>query len=254
MKVTAFIGSARKKSTYNAAKRLMNNLQSLGNIEYEIIQLSDYRLEVCRGCKVCTDKGEEFCPLKDDRDILIEKMINSDGIIFASPNYFFQVSAFMKIFLDRIAFFGHRPRFFGKTYTNIVSQGVYGGKKITEYLNFIGNGLGFNVVNGCFFTALEPMTEKDQKKVDKIIDKQSKKFYSKLIKKEYPSPSLFKLMIFRMIRTSIRGLNETYRDYEYYKKNGWFESNYYYPVQLGPLKKLMGRLFDKIATLKAKKR
>lgn len=51
------------------------------------------------------DKGEEFCPLKDDRDILIEKMVNSGGIIFASPNYFFQVSAFMKIFLDRIAFF-----------------------------------------------------------------------------------------------------------------------------------------------------
>jgi hypothetical protein len=34
------------------------------------------------------DKGEEFCPLKNDRDILIEKMVNSDRIIFASPNYF----------------------------------------------------------------------------------------------------------------------------------------------------------------------
>jgi hypothetical protein len=37
MMVTAFIGSARKKYTYNAAKQFMINLQSLGNIEYDII-------------------------------------------------------------------------------------------------------------------------------------------------------------------------------------------------------------------------
>ena len=38
---------------------------------------------------LCLNKGEELCPLKDDRDLLIDKMNNSDGIIFASPNYSF---------------------------------------------------------------------------------------------------------------------------------------------------------------------
>ena len=248
MKVTAFIGSARKKHTYRAAENFLQNLHSLGNIEYEIVRLSDYNLETCKGCKLCLDKGEELCPLQDDRDKLIEKMMNSDGVIFASPNYSFQVSALMKLFLDRLGFVFHRPRFFGKTFTSIVAQGIYGGKDIVKYFNFIGNGLGFNVVKGSCITTLEPITKKGQKKIDEIIDQQSKKFYAKLIKKEYSTPSLFKLMIFRMSRSSIKiMLNENYKDYTYYKEKGWFESDYFYPVRLNPLKKLTGKFFDIMA-------
>lgn len=255
IKVIAFVGSARKKHTYNAVKQLMNNLQSLDDIEYEIVQLSDFRLEVCKGCKTCINKGEELCPLKDDRDILIEKMINSDGILFASPNYFFQVSGLMKIFLDRIAFFGHRPLFFGKTFTSIVVQGVYGGGKIVKYLDFIGNILGCNVTDGCCLNSLEPMTEKGQKKINKILEKQSKKFYLKLIKKDYQTPSLLKLIMFRLTRTSMKlGQDESYKDYNYYKKNGWFESNYYHPVQLGLFKRMIGKLIDKITVFLVKRR
>jgi multimeric flavodoxin WrbA len=245
MKVTAFVGSARKKHTYHATEHFLHNLQSLGDVEYEIVPLSDCHLELCKGCKLCLDKGEELCPLKDDRDKLIEKMNGSDGIVFASPNYSFNVSGFMKIFLDRLGYLFHRPNFFGKTCTSIVVQGVYRGNKITDYFNFIGNALGFNVLKGFCLTTLEPMTEKDQKKIDKVIDKQSKKFYSELIKKEYPVPTLFELMIFRMARTSMNLLlDDSWRDYIYYKKNGWFESDYYYPTQLNPFKKLAGSFFD----------
>lgn len=254
MKVTAFIGSARKnKHTYNASEQFLKKLQSFGDIEYEIVPLIDYNLEICKGCKLCLDKGEELCPLKDDRDKLIEKIINSDGVVFASPNYSFHVSGLMKVFLDRLGFFFHRPRFFGKTFTGIVAQGVYGGEEIVKYFNFIGNALGFNVVKGCCITTLEPMTEKGREKIDRIIDTQSKRFYAKLIKKEYPTPSLFKLMIFRMSRSSMNVmLNENFRDYTYYKENGWFESDYYYPVKLGPFKKLMGKFFDMMATKRAR--
>jgi multimeric flavodoxin WrbA len=248
MKVTAFIGSARKQHTYNASEKFLQKLQSLGNIEYEIVRLSDYNLGTCKGCRLCLDKGKEFCPFKDDRDVLIEKMENSDGVIFASPNYSFQVSALMKIFLDRLGFIFHRPRFFGKTYTSIVTQGIAKGKGIVKYLNFIGKGFGFNVVKGSCIKTLEPMTKEGQKKIDLIINRQSKRFYSQLIKKEYPSPSLFWLMTFRMARSSMKKmLNENWQDYTYYKENGWFESDYYYPVKLNLLKKLAGKLFDKMA-------
>ncbi|MCE7748563.1 MAG: flavodoxin family protein [Candidatus Heimdallarchaeota archaeon] len=246
-KVTVFVGSARKKHTYNNSERFLQNLQSFGDLEYEIVQLNDYDLEICIGCKLCLDKGEELCPLKDDRDILIEKMMESDGVIFATPNYSFQVSGMMKVFLDRLGFIFHRPRFFGKTFTSIVAQGVYRGKKIVKYFNFIGSGLGFNVVKGSCITTLEPMTEKGQKKIDKIIDKHSKRFYSKLVKQEYPTPGMFKLMIFRMARSSIKQmLNENFRDYTYYMENGWFDSDYYYPVRLNPLKKMVGKFFDMV--------
>ena len=253
-RVTAFVGSARKKSTYNAVRQFLDNLQSLGDVEYEIVALSDHRLGTCRGCKVCFAKGEEFCPLTDDRDVLNEKMMVSDGVVFASPNYSFQVSAIMKMFLDRLGFVFHRPRFFGKAFTSIVVQGIYGGSKIVKYLDFVGNGLGFNVVRGSCVTALEPMTEKEQRKIDSILAAQSRRFHDRLSQPPYPIPSLFKLMLFRMSRTSIRlMLNETYRDYTYYRDKGWFESDYFYPARLNVFKKAAGSLFDYTRSRSAKR-
>ena len=254
-KVTAFVGSARKKHTYNAVAQFLNNLQSMGDIEVEIVRLSDYRLEVCRGCKVCCDKGEERCPLKDDRDVLIEKMMASDGVVFASPNYSFQVSGIMKVFLDRLGFAFHRPRFFGKTFTSIVAQGIYGGNKIVGYLDFVGNGLGFNVVKGSCITTLEPVTEKQQQKTAKALAAQARRYFARLEQPGYPAPTLFKLMIFRMSRTSMRlELDDSFCDYRYYADKGWFESDYYYPTRLGLLKQGAGTFFDWMSARMAKAR
>jgi len=248
MKVTAFIGSGRKRHSYIACEKFLQNLHSSGNVEYELVRLSEYNLGTCKGCRICFDKGEEYCPFKDDRDKLIAKINDSDGVIFASPNYSFQVSSLMKIFLDRLAFCFHRPCFFGKTFTSIVVQGIGKGGDIVKYLDFVGKGLGFNVVKGCCLKTLEPMTEKAQKKFDMLIEIQSKKFYAQLIKKEYPSPSFWWLMVFRMGRTSMhKMLDENWRDYTYYRDKGWFKSDYFYPVKLNPFKKLTGKIFDKLA-------
>jgi len=248
MKVTAFIGSGRKRHSYTACEKFVQSLHSSGNIEYELVRLSEYNIGTCKGCRVCFDKGEEFCPFKDDRDILVEKMRNSDGVIFASPNYSFQVSSLMKIFLDRLGFCFHRPCFFGKTFTSIVVQGIGKGEDIVKYLDFVGKGLGFNVVKGCCLKTLEPMTENAQQKFDRLIEIQSKKFYAQLMKKEYPSPSFWWLMVFRMGRTSMhKMLDENWRDYTYYRDKGWFESDYFYPVKLNPFKKMTGKIFDKLA-------
>jgi multimeric flavodoxin WrbA len=244
-KVTAFVGSARKKHTYGAVAKFLSHLQSMGDIETEIVRLSDYQLETCVGCKACMDKGEERCPLRDDRDALIEKMMASDGVVFASPNYSFQVSALMKVFLDRLGFAFHRPRFFGKTYTSIVAQGIYGGDKIVNYLDFVGSGLGFNTVKGSCIKTLEPMTQKQQRKTDRAIAAQASRFYARLEQPAYPAPTWFKLMLFRMSRTSMRlELDDSYRDYAYYAEKGWFESDYYYPTRLGLIKQGAGKLFD----------
>ncbi len=248
MKVTAFIGSGRKQHTYNASVRFLQNLQSLGNVEYEVVRLSEYNIGTCKGCRICFDKGEEFCPFRDDRDKLVEKINDSDGVIFASPNYSFQVSSMMKVFIDRLAFCFHRPCFFGKTFTSIVVQGIGKGQNIVKYLDFVGKGLGFNVVKGCCIKTLEPMTEKSQADFDRTIDQQSKKYFDQLVKSEFPTPSFWWLMVFRMGRTSMhKMLDEKWRDYTYYRDKGWFESDYFYPVKLNPVKKLTGKVFDKLA-------
>lgn len=252
MKVTAFVGSARKKHTYNATVNFIKNLQKLGNIDYEIVMLSDYNIEYCRGCITCFEKGEEFCPLKDDMAVLLAKMESSDGVILATPNYSFNLSGQMKVFLDRLAFIFHRPRFFGKTFTSIVAQGIFGADRILSYFNFIGGPLGFNVVKGSSIKSLEPMSEKITRQNERILAKHSKRFYTSLVKKEQANPSIMELIMFRMSRTSIKVmLTEEARDFTYYRDKGWFEADFFYPVKLNPFKKVIGKLLDFIAARSA---
>ena len=247
-RIVAFVGSARKGHTYDAVVQFLGNLQSMGDIEYEIVRLSDYRLGVCRGCKVCFVKGEEHCPLKDDRDLLIEKIMASDGVIFATPNYSFQVSAILKTFLDRLGFAFHRPAFFGKTFTCIVAQGIYGGGKIVSYLDFVANGLGFNTVKGSCILTIDPVTEKQKQKTDRVLAAQARRYYARLQKPAFAAPGLIKLVLFRFGRTKIRlELDDRSRDYNYYAGKGWFESDYYYPTRLGMLKKGAGKLVDSLS-------
>ena len=252
--VTAFVASARRSGlTYAATRQFLGNLQLFGDIQSEIVFLSEYNLRVCSGCKRCFLRGEECCPLKDDRDVLIEKMMTSDAVVFASPNYSFQVSAIMKTFLDRLGFVFHRPRFHGKTFTNIVAQGIYGGSKVVKYLDFVGGGLGFNVVGGSCITALEPMAEKDRLKMAETLTRHAERFHRQLLKPTHPAPSIFQLMAFRMSRTSMKlTLGEDNRDYRYYRDHGWFDSDYYYPTRVGPLKRAVGATFDRMAACRFK--
>lgn len=197
-KITAFVGSAHKQNTHKAVVQLLNNLQALGEVEYEIVTLSDYTLGVCRGCRLCFEKGKEFCPLKDDRDVLMDKIQASDGIVFATPNYCFQMSGLMKIFLDRFGFAFHRPCYFGKAFTSIVTQGFGGGGKIVKDLDFSASILGFNTVKGTTVTGFDPKTEKEQKKNDRALAEQA--FLRPPVN---PVPTLFQLMLFRIGRTTI---------------------------------------------------
>ncbi len=246
-KVIAFVGSAHKRNTYKAAVQFLKNLQALGDVEYEIVTLSDYKLGSCRGCRLCFEKGKQFCPLKDDRDVLMDKIAASDGVVFATPNYCYQLSGIMKTFIDRFGFAIHRPCYFGKAFTSIVTQANAGGNKIVEYLDFLAFGLGFNTVKGSCVTAFDPRTEQDQQKIDRSLAEHSKRFYASLAKPAYPAPTLFKLMYFRIGRTMInQRLDDRSIDYRYYAEKGWFASDYFYPTRLGPLKRLAGFLFDRL--------
>jgi multimeric flavodoxin WrbA len=254
-KVTAFVASGRNRHTHAAAEQFLRDLQQYSEFETEIVRLSDYDVQICKGCQVCFRRGEEYCPLKDDRDALIGKMIASDGVVFATPNYSFQVSALMKAFLDRLGFAFHRPRFFGKTFTSIVVQGIYGGGKIVDYLDFVGGGLGFNTVKGSCLQTIDPLTPKQQQRNERILAGQARRFAGRLARPAYPTPSLLMLMIFRMGRTKIKlELDDRSRDYTYYAERDWFSSDYYYPARLGALLQGAGMLFDRVSASMTKSR
>lgn len=221
-------------------------------VDFEYVFLHEYNLEFCRGCLVCFNKGEQLCPLRDDRDLLLEKLEQADGVLVATPNYAFHVSARVKNLLDRLAFIFHRPQFFGKTYTALVVQGFLGGNDIRKYLESTGKNFGFDVVKGTSVTTHDPMTEKQQEQLMKKVHKVAERFKKQLMRSTSPSPSFLRLVMFRITRNMIKGLDPSFRDHQHFEEQGWFESDYYYETSLGLGKRMVGRCSDLVGRRVAK--
>ena len=260
--VTAFVGSGRRYGvTYQATRQFLDHLQSFGDVSSEVVFLAEYDIGLCRGCKACFIRGEEFCPLHDDRDLLLEKMNRSDGVVLASPVYAFQVSAHVKALLDRLGFAFHRPRFHGKAFTSIVVEGLCGGRDVLKYVDFVGGALGFNVVKGSRIVcrmnpdaAHQPMQERERRQMVEEVSRLSRRFHARLTSDPFPAPTLLQLFGFRMARTSIGLEQASHRpDPTYYRDNGWFESDYFYPVRLGLVRKAAGAVIDRIAALRSRR-
>ena len=68
--------------------------------EVEKIFLRDKTIHYCTGCSTCS-LYQKPCPQKDDAAEIIEKMVNADVIVMATPVYFYTMSAQMKTLIDR---------------------------------------------------------------------------------------------------------------------------------------------------------
>ncbi|MGE5403260.1 MAG: flavodoxin family protein, partial [Candidatus Doudnabacteria bacterium] len=140
MKVVAIMGSPRGKGAgYKVVKQIEEKIQTLGNVEFEYIFLKDANLKPCIGCFNCVTKGEDKCPLKDDRAVIEQKMLEADGVILSSPGYVQNVSWLMKNFMDRFAYTNHRLRFFKPKGLMVVNSG---GAGLNEALKCMEIALG----------------------------------------------------------------------------------------------------------------
>lgn len=95
----------------NGSPRLNGNTRAIlktieGNIDkskYEIdfIDITKHKIEGCIDCKSCKSNGGT-CILKDETNLLTEKIFAADIIIFGSPVYWWGISGQAKILLDKI--------------------------------------------------------------------------------------------------------------------------------------------------------
>ena len=67
--------------------------------EVESVYLHGLDIRPCDGCDFCLETGA--CVIKDDMQSLYPKLSNLDGLILASPIYWFTYTAQLKLCLDR---------------------------------------------------------------------------------------------------------------------------------------------------------
>ena len=105
MKVVAFNGSARKDgNTAILVNTVFRELKKEG-ITTELVQLAGKNIRGCTACGKCFERQDKRCVVKEILlNECIEKMLEADGIILASPTYFADVSAEMKALIERAGF------------------------------------------------------------------------------------------------------------------------------------------------------
>ena len=67
--------------------------------EVEKIRVAEKKIGYCRACYAC--RGTGVCAIKDDMTEVLQKMIDADVLVLASPVYFYSIDAQMKAVIDR---------------------------------------------------------------------------------------------------------------------------------------------------------
>jgi len=93
--------------------QFMKGAIEAGN-QAEKIHVPDKNINFCTGCLTCQSNGGE-CVHDDDMGEILEKMIRADVLVLATPVYFYNMDAQMKVMIDRTC-----PR-----YTEISNKKVY---------------------------------------------------------------------------------------------------------------------------------
>ena len=98
-KIIAIYGSPRRKgNTATLLKKAIEGARDSG-AEVEEIVLRDLKISPCLEIYGCMQAGE--CAIKDDFQIVRDKILASQGLILASPVFFYAVSSHTKILMDR---------------------------------------------------------------------------------------------------------------------------------------------------------
>ena len=101
MKITILNGSPRKENTAAMAEAFAEGAREAGH-EVEILQVGKMKINGCLGCEYCHTKGEGKCVQKDDMEKVIPAYMDSDMIVFATPIYYFDMTAQLAAAIQRI--------------------------------------------------------------------------------------------------------------------------------------------------------
>lgn len=248
MKILIINGGPRLMNTWELTMLVKEEILSINNeVEFEEIHLKDLNLPFCIGCSLCFRKGHNYCPHNSIVQKVMDKIEESDGIIFSAPNNNFQMPALTKNFVDHLCFALHRPRYYEKKALIVSTTGGVGAKNATKSMAATMSGWGFNKcyqlpVAAISWDAYKP-TEKQKIKARSLASK----FYSDLASKKLHSPSypvLIPYNLFRGMSFNYRkGKDFETRDGSFYEENERMNTVYSPKVPLTIPQKLFGNMF-----------
>ena len=197
MKILAICGSPRKGGTF----KVLNSIKDeFPDIDYEIFMLKDMNMKDCLGCYACINRGPEYCSLNDDRDVILKKMEEADGIIFTTPTNTRHVTVLMNKFMDKLGYIAHRPYCFDKYAMFVSTCKGFGADLANEYMSSNIGQYGFNVVSTLdlyISTKSEAETKYNQTK----INQEFKKLIQAIKKGERDKPTAGNLVYFHIFKT-----------------------------------------------------
>ena len=99
-KIIAIYGSPRRKgNTAALLKKAVEGARDSAAAVVEEIVLRDLKISPCLEIYGCLQAGE--CAIKDDFQMVRDKILEARGLILASPVFFYTVSSHTKILMDR---------------------------------------------------------------------------------------------------------------------------------------------------------
>ena len=157
MKIFVIQGSPHKEGSSNIlAKQFQAGAEKAGH-EVSVFDAAHAKIAPCIACEYCHAKGGGVCCQQDDMEALKQMILSSDMLVLATPLYFFNMSAQMKLAVDRLyAFLGEMSRRNRYTYSDRggqQSQPAHHGLRGHNYLsivNFLGvKNAGMILGAGC---------------------------------------------------------------------------------------------------------
>jgi len=97
------------------------------------IDICSLDINYCTACGACYANGE--CIHDDDYAMLLEKMLDADGIVLGSPNYINAVTGQLKTMLDRMADVVHCQQLAGKYVCSVCTAGGHYADEVADYMN-----------------------------------------------------------------------------------------------------------------------
>jgi multimeric flavodoxin WrbA len=106
--VVALVGSPRLRGNCSFLVDLtLADLERQG-ARCEKLMLGEFDIRPCQGHEDCDSRS--VCPRDDEAAAVIEKAYSADVLLLATPVYYEDVSAQMKLFIDRNVFFNYHDR------------------------------------------------------------------------------------------------------------------------------------------------